>query len=577
MKAYFNWLFDNQESILAEDNAFFKVHVYLELASAKYAENEHNDACMYIDSTFTLFQKVLFPKVYEKINKIGATISFDKADAAKTIEYYSNILKLDIVKSDPELLAEIYMKLADQYLYDQQYDNCMHYCSLAYPLLKEQNKIPDQVKLLLDMYNSSFFTSEDTTCLEYLHRAVDMALNYGDSILISTSYEELGKSFYRRGNHSEAIKFYKIARNWASDKGSKREVRIAVMQHLSNKYIPDSIEAACELSDYILTQSIKNKDIKLLSNAYLSRANCFAKHGEKDSAIYYLERSEENRIAYGNANSANGYYYVMYEVALSVKAYEHAMRYLQISTEQTVEARMETNTNELTETRAKLDYQIQKEQIIELQYQNELQQEKNKRQKTLILAIFVILVLGVSFMGYAYRKYNELKSSYREVFRKNIELDKLSRRLFQTEEKLQINKNSSTNGNGNGNGNGGIRDEEKIYLKLKQMLEVDKIYKQTDISASKLARKLKTNTSYLSIIINSRFEESFKSLINRYRINEARELLSSPHYSNFSIEGIAEEVGFNSRSAFYQSFKQITGLTPTQYLQNLKDIPEKKR
>ncbi len=100
------------------------------------------------------------------------------------------------------------------------------------------------------------------------------------------------------------------------------------------------------------------------------------------------------------------------------------------------------------------------------------------------------------------------------------------------------------------------------------MLEKEKIYKQSDISASKLARELNTNTSYLSIIINNRFDESLKTIINKYRINEARRLLTSPEYSKYSIEGIAEEVGYHSRSTFYQSFKQITGLTPTQYLEN---------
>jgi AraC-like DNA-binding protein len=140
-------------------------------------------------------------------------------------------------------------------------------------------------------------------------------------------------------------------------------------------------------------------------------------------------------------------------------------------------------------------------------------------------------------------------------------------RLSKTEQKLVQPKNE----NGNGNGNG-IKNEEKIYRKLKQLLDKEKIYKQTDLSENKLAKKLKTNTSYLSAIINHRFEESFTTVINKYRIDEARRLLASPDYKNFSIEGIAEEVGFNSRSAFYQSFKQITGLTPSQYQSNLNSI-----
>lgn len=98
------------------------------------------------------------------------------------------------------------------------------------------------------------------------------------------------------------------------------------------------------------------------------------------------------------------------------------------------------------------------------------------------------------------------------------------------------------------------------------MLEEDKIFRQNDINESKLAELLETNTTYLSTIINSRFNLPFKTLLNNYRIDEARELLVSDQYSNYSIEGIASEVGYQSRSAFYQVFKQHTGMTPVDYI-----------
>jgi YesN/AraC family two-component response regulator len=247
----------------------------------------------------------------------------------------------------------------------------------------------------------------------------------------------------------------------------------------------------------------------------------------------------------------------MHEVSKKIKDYERALKYLDIALGENVRINKEENTIQLSKTRAQLDYQIQKEKISELSLMNQVQQEKNKKQQILIISIFLILILSITFIIFANRKYKELKSSYREIFRKNIELDKLNLKLSQTEEKLETDKNGN-----------GIKDEEKIYKKFKELLEKEKIYKQPDISASKLAKKLNTNTSYLSVIIHNRFDESLKTVINKYRINEARRLLTSPEYSKYSIEGIAEEVGYHSRSTFYQSFKQITGLTPTQYLEN---------
>ena len=59
----------------------------------------------------------------------------------------------------------------------------------------------------------------------------------------------------------------------------------------------------------------------------------------------------------------------------------------------------------------------------------------------------------------------------------------------------------------------------------------------------------------------------FTDLINGIRIKYAISELQNGKNENMSIEGIAVESGFASRSAFYTSFKKITGQTPSQFLQ----------
>lgn len=559
---YINWLYENKQSLLAVDNPYFKVHVFLELAHAKYAEGKENEACQFIDSTFQYFKMLFSPGAFIKINKFGASIANQRSYFKKSIEYYENILNLEQVNLDSTVLADVYLKLASYSQSNDQYDKSMYYSNKAYPVLQALDDKPAIIELLITMYNSAKLSSNDTTCIDYLYKAIDMAKIYGDSILISSAYENLGVANYRKLNYSEAIKYYKIARNYASDKGSKREVRIAVMQHLCYTYMPDSVERACEMSDYILKRSLINNDMQLLSNAYLSRANCFANHDKRDSAAYYLDKAEKNRFEYGNPGASSGFFNKMHEVSMKIEDYERALKYLELSNDENIRLRKESNSKQLSTARAELDYLLQKEEIEELNFTNQIQNERNKRQKITILGFIIIVVIGIVFFVFARNKYNQLQESYRELFKKNIEIDKLNLRLDQTEEKLQLNKNGNEYSNG-------IKDEEKIYQKLKYLLNTEKIYKQPDISVGKLAKKLKTNTSYLSVIINSRFEESFKTLINNYRINEARRLLRSSEYSNYSIEGIAEEVGYQSRSTFYQSFKQITGLTPTQYVKNI--------
>lgn len=53
-----------------------------------------------------------------------------------------------------------------------------------------------------------------------------------------------------------------------------------------------------------------------------------------------------------------------------------------------------------------------------------------------------------------------------------------------------------------------------------------------------------------------------------FRVNDSKEMLLNPEYSNYSTEGIAKSVGFNSKSSFYTAFKKNTGLTPAEFKNN---------
>jgi len=55
-------------------------------------------------------------------------------------------------------------------------------------------------------------------------------------------------------------------------------------------------------------------------------------------------------------------------------------------------------------------------------------------------------------------------------------------------------------------------------------------------------------------------------LINFYRIEEAKNLLSSEKAKQMTIEAIGSDSGFNTKSAFYRAFKKHTGLTPSDFM-----------
>ena len=100
-----------------------------------------------------------------------------------------------------------------------------------------------------------------------------------------------------------------------------------------------------------------------------------------------------------------------------------------------------------------------------------------------------------------------------------------------------------------------IRPElaDELYDKILNIIVVQKKYKDPDYSAKDLAKELKTNTRYLSAVVNSRFGMNYSCLLNDKR------------YADKNVEEISAMVGFANRQSFYAAFYKNIGETPNGY------------
>ena len=85
-----------------------------------------------------------------------------------------------------------------------------------------------------------------------------------------------------------------------------------------------------------------------------------------------------------------------------------------------------------------------------------------------------------------------------------------------------------------------------------------------------LSEKLGTTRHSTSQVINEHFDVNFFNLINKFRIEEAKQIFKNDNNGNLNIIDVAYDVGFNNKVTFNKAFKEETKLTPTQYLNNLK-------
>ncbi len=88
----------------------------------------------------------------------------------------------------------------------------------------------------------------------------------------------------------------------------------------------------------------------------------------------------------------------------------------------------------------------------------------------------------------------------------------------------------------------------------------------SDCTLQKAAQELGTNTTYLSRIVSRQWDTSFRQLVNMLRQARFISLASQKADQSYSMDALAGEAGWSSRSKFYGAIKYLTGLTPTEVL-----------
>ncbi|MES3019706.1 MAG: helix-turn-helix domain-containing protein [Bacteroidota bacterium] len=111
---------------------------------------------------------------------------------------------------------------------------------------------------------------------------------------------------------------------------------------------------------------------------------------------------------------------------------------------------------------------------------------------------------------------------------------------------------------------------EAICRNLENYIVDSQVFTDRNVSLSSLASAVDLSSHKLSSLLNNHYQQSFKDFINSYRIDRLKVQIANPaNLQNFTIESLAYDAGFASRSAFYNSFKKIVGMTPVEYVKSL--------
>ncbi len=107
--------------------------------------------------------------------------------------------------------------------------------------------------------------------------------------------------------------------------------------------------------------------------------------------------------------------------------------------------------------------------------------------------------------------------------------------------------------------------KEIILAGIEQQMKVEKYFKRSTASLSGLAKAINESSHHVSQVINEKLNQSFFEMLASYRVDEAKAILKTELGKKLTIEEIAEQVGYNSKSAFNTAFKKITSQTPSEF------------
>jgi AraC-like DNA-binding protein len=109
-------------------------------------------------------------------------------------------------------------------------------------------------------------------------------------------------------------------------------------------------------------------------------------------------------------------------------------------------------------------------------------------------------------------------------------------------------------------------EESKGLLdRLQHHMQTTKPYLEPELTLEELSARLSLRPKILSQVINENTGQNFFDFINRYRIGEAKRMLTDPTDKKITVQEVLYVVGFNSKSSFNTLFKKYTGVTPTEF------------
>lgn len=203
-----------------------------------------------------------------------------------------------------------------------------------------------------------------------------------------------------------------------------------------------------------------------------------------------------------------------------------------------------------------------------------------RRLEIVILVMVVIVLMLIIVWGIFYwrNKKRRLQTLFQVLMRRYIEWREMGIYLVSKQEEslpllavgqdLEATTDETLQESSDSEGTSDDDFYRNLYYRVLLVMEKDRPFLNPELTISLLAKAAITNRTHLSTAINRMTGTNFSTWLVEYRVNYVIHLMTTSGSDNWDM--LYEKAGFGSRTSFYRQFKQITGLTPKQFLKQRK-------
>lgn len=404
-----------------------------------------------------------------------------------------------------------------------------------------------------------------------MKKAIALSVHHDNPDYINASaYSSLGTAYLSQERYQEALDSFKKSKI-LSEKLERDDFLLQVTYNIAEcyRYLGDykkAIAISYEVLERIEKTNAPGSE-KLIAFANLNLGICFYSSEQVSKSISVLKKSRDTAAKGGFLKikmEAHQYLAKSYEeldnISLSLKEQKNYTvtreQYLQtLSKAQRlyIEKKSEAKTSTIEQ---------QKQSILFL----------NKEKSFFIgIGIFLVIVLAFSSILYRIRKKKlvleakQLEGDRALLKNENKALkDKLNTQATLLKEKHRASNITGTTPK-NKKPHISAKEEEKLIALILEYMEQKEPYLNHEIKQASIAKDLGISVHLFSEILNISFQKNFNNFINLYRVDRAKQLIRNPTYTNYKILAIGYESGFPSKTSFNRVFKNLVGLTPTEF------------